>query len=137
MVDNLMPEHREDAAGTLDDFADETVASHASLSDDIVALIDDGKTYIEAELAFQKTRLAFAADRGKSGIMYGICAFAVVHLALIALVVGLIFALSPLLTAWGATAVVAGVLLVAGAILGIKAKNRFARLAEAYKEASE
>ena len=116
---------------------EEASVSDGSLSEDIVALIDDGKTYVEAEIAFQKTRFALAADRGKSGLLYGICAFAVLHLALMAFVIGVIFALTPLITAWGATAVVVGTLLVAGVIFGIKAKNRFAQLTAAYEETKE
>ena len=134
MLDDIQPGGREDDVELPEN--EETV-SGGSFSDDIVALIDDGKTYFEAEVAFQKSRLAFAADRGKSGILYGVCAFAVFHLALVALVIGAIFALTPIITAWGATAVVVGVLLLAGAIFGMKAKNRFARLAEAYEEAKE
>ena len=38
-----------------------------SLTDDIVALLDDGKTYVESELQYQKTRAAFASPRGERG----------------------------------------------------------------------
>ena len=108
-----------------------------SLVDDVKALLDDGKTYLEAELQFQKSRAAFAVDRGKSGAIYGIAAAAVVHLALIALVVGAIFALSPLITAWGATALVVGALLIAGALLGLAARKRFASLSSAMRESGQ
>jgi hypothetical protein len=113
---------------------DSAVNVEPSLVDDVKALVDDGKTYLEAELQFQKSRAAFALDRGKSGAIYGVAAAAVLHLALIALVVGLIFALTPLLTAWGATAVVVAVLLIAGALLGLAATRRFARLRSAMRE---
>lgn len=122
--DSEMPEGEEAAAG-------------GSLSDDVVALIDDGKTLVEAEIAFQKSRLAFAVNRGKSGLFFGVCAFAVLHLALVALVIGAILALTPLISAAGATAIVVSLLVVAGAIFGIKARSRFARLVEAYEEAKE
>ncbi len=134
MLDNGQPDGRVD---DMEKAQKEKSISDGSLSEDIVALIDDGKTYVEAEVTFQKTRLAFAADRGKSGMLFGICAFAVLHLALVALVVGAIFALTPLITALGATALVAGALLVAGAVLAVKAKSRFARLIEAYEKAKE
>ncbi|MDZ4307318.1 phage holin family protein [Allopontixanthobacter sp.] len=137
MVDDGIPGGHLHTADLPEEVAEDNSATQGSLSEDIVALIDDGKTYVEAEIAFQKTRLAFAADRGKSGLLLGISAFAVLHLALIALVVGLIFALSPIITAWGATAIIAGILLIAGLILGLKAKARFERLVDAYKEASE
>ena len=41
-------------------------AEPRSLLDDVRALIDDGKTYLEAEVGFQKTRVAFVADRANS-----------------------------------------------------------------------
>jgi hypothetical protein len=134
MLDNELPGGQDkdmDAPEGEESFAD------GSLSDDITALIDDGKTYVEAEIAFQKTRLAFVADRGKSGIIYAVIAFAVLHLAVIALVVGSIFALAPLITAWGATAVVVSLLLLSGIILGLKAKNRFKSLVQAFEETQE
>lgn len=134
MVDDVLPDGRDD---DLERAEEENSVSDGSLTEDIVALIDDGKTYVEAEIAFQKTRLAFAADRGKSGFLFGACAFAVLHLALVALVVGAIFALTPLVTALGATALVVGVLAVAGLILAVMAKNRFSRLIEAYEEAKK
>lgn len=116
---------------------DPTVAVEPSLIDDVKALVDDGKTYLEAELQFQKSRATFAVDRGKSGAVYGVAAAAVLHLALVALVVGAIFALTPLITAWGATAVVVGVLLVAGLLLGLAAKRRFARLGNVMRESAQ
>lgn len=141
MLDDGLPQGRDRIGDEPDEFAagfeeEESgeAFSEGSLSDDIVALIDDGKTYVEAELAYQKTRLAFAAGRGKSGALYGICAFAVLHLALVGLVIGAIIALTPVITAWGATALVVGLLLIAGVILALKAKQRFARLVEAYAE---
>jgi len=103
-----------------------------SLTDDVRALIDDGKTYLEAELQFQKSRAAFVADRSRSGAIYAVAAVLLVHLALVALAIGLIIALTPLLTAWGATAAVVGLLLVAGVILGLAAKKRFAGLSSAF-----
>lgn len=137
MIDDGMHGAPLGTADPSDQGADEQSAPVGSLSDDVAALIDDGKTYVAAEVAFQKTRLAYAADRGKSGIAMGLAAMAVLHLALIGLVVGLIIALSPLITPWGATALVAGILLIVGAILGLKAKTRFESLADAFKEAKE
>ncbi len=138
MLDDRLPGgHDDETQQPKAETGQEKPASDGSLSDDIAALIDDGRTYVEAEIAFQRTRLAVTADHGKSGLILGICAFAVLHLALVALVVGAIFALTPHLTALGATAMVVGMLLAAGLILGVKAKNRFSRLIEAYQKAKE
>ena len=65
-----------------------------SLTEDILALIEDGKTYLEAEKAFQKSRAGFVANKGKHGIIRGLAAFGMIHLALIGLVVGVVMALS-------------------------------------------
>ena len=105
-----------------------------SLGDDIGALIDDGKTYVEAELAFQKTRISFVADNGKSGLVYVLAALAFLHLALIGLVVGGIFALSPLVGAGWATAAVVGFLLIGVAFFGLLAKKRFSEAASAFQD---
>ena len=83
-----------------------------SLLEDVEALIEDGKTYLEAELAFQKTRAAFVAQGAKGIAGLGALAAGLAVLALIGLTVGLILALTPLITAWGATAVVVGALLI-------------------------
>lgn len=89
----------------------------SSLAADVAALVEDGKTLIEAEIGFQRTRLAFAANRSKSALLSGIFALAFVHLALIALVVGLVIALTPYVTAFGATAIVVGVLMLGAFLL--------------------
>lgn len=105
--------------------ADAEMQAGVSLTEDILALIEDGKTYLEAEKAFQKSRAGFVANKGKHGIIRGLAAFGMIHLALIGLVVGVVMALSPLLTIWGATAVVTGALLLGGVILARSAINQF------------
>jgi hypothetical protein len=94
-----------------------------SLLEDVQNLIEDGKTYLEAEVAFQKTRAAFIADRAKSAAFFGAVAAAFGFVALIGLTVGLIIALTPWLTAWGASGVVV-LLLVAGGLLSARAASR-------------
>lgn len=108
-------------------------ADHRSLREDISAFFEDGKTYLQAELAFQKSRGSFAAARARKGLVFGVAAVALFHLALIGLVVGLIIALAPLITIWGAVVAVVGVLLVAGVLLGLMAKKRFTALASAFR----
>lgn len=100
--------------------ADEADAAEGaqSLMDDIEALIDDARTYFDAELSYQKSRAAFVADCLKKGIAFIVVAVVLVLLALIGLTVGLVIALTPLITAWGATAVVVlGYLLIAGLLV--------------------
>lgn len=123
-----------DSSAIADAVADEVVPEDRSLTDDVFALFDDGKTYIQSEIQYQKTRVAFAADRGKSGIVYGIGALALLHLALVALVVGLVIALTPVVGPWLATIIVVALLAVGGIVLALSAKKKFAGLAAAYRE---
>jgi hypothetical protein len=111
-------------------------APDMSLADDISALIEDGKTYAEAELAFQKTRLSFAANRGKSGLVFVLAALAFLHLALIGLVIGSILSLSVALGPVWATTIVVGVLIIGMAIFLFLAKSKFSSLASAFQDTS-
>lgn len=117
--------------------AGEPAPSDDSLIEDVRNLVDDGRTYIETEIQFQKTRAALVVNRGRSGAIYGLIAAALAHLALVALVVGLVITLAPLITALGATALVAGLLVVAAIALGLKAKGRIGSISAAMRETRE
>ena len=110
------------------DPVDEADGVDRSLLVDVEALIDDGKTYLEAELAYQRTRAAFVADRAKSAVILFAVAVLLGFLALIGLTVGLIIALTPILTAWGASALVVALLVVGALIAGKAAAGRWSRL---------
>ena len=99
--------------------------------DDVHALIDDGKTYLQAELAFQKTRAAFIADRALGAIALGGVAALLGFLALIGLTIGLILALEPFLTIWGASALVVALLLLGAFLAARAAAARFKHLMSA------
>ncbi|MBT8431187.1 MAG: phage holin family protein [Altererythrobacter sp.] len=105
----------------------------SSLIDDLTALADDGKTLFEAEIGFQKTRLAFAANRSKSAVLSGLMAIGFLHLALIALVVGAVIALTPYLTAFGATAAVVGILLAGAFLLLLRVRGSAREIGEAFE----
>jgi hypothetical protein len=81
-------------------------AENRSLIDDVEVLIEDGRTYLEAELNYQTTRARFVGDRAKRVVLWAAIGLLFAWMALIALTVGLIVALTPPLSAWGATAVV-------------------------------
>jgi Flp pilus assembly protein TadB len=102
-----------------------------SLREDVEALIEDGKTYLETELVYQKTRAAFVAEGAKGTLMFGAVAILLAFLALVGLILGLILALTPLLTAWGASALVVGLLVIAALIAGRSAARRWSRLMQA------
>ena len=88
-----------------------------SLIDDLEALVDDGRTYLDAELSYQKTRASFVSNRLKNTIIYAVGAAVIGFVAFIGLTVGLIIALTPLVTGWGATAIVVGLLLIVAYLL--------------------
>ena len=99
-------------------------ASDRSLLDDLSHLYSDGKTYAEAELSYQKTRAAFVANRGKSAGIFGAAAALLALLALIALTVGLLMGLAPIITIWGATVVVVGLYLIIAAVCAKMASGK-------------
>ncbi|MGB3797109.1 MAG: phage holin family protein [Alteraurantiacibacter sp.] len=96
-----------------------------SLADDLEALLEDVRTYFDAEMSYQKTRAGFVADRLKKTIAFGVVAAYAAILATIGLTVGLIIALTPLITAWGATALVVLVLLLIAYLFVRKAASKW------------
>ncbi len=103
-----------------------------SLMEEASALIDDARTYAEAELAFQKTRAKLAGSL--IGVSAGLVIVAIIllHIAFLALAVGLVIALEPLVTIWGAIAIVFGGLLLVVGLLGWMAMKRAHKLAEIF-----
>ncbi|MCM0001227.1 MAG: phage holin family protein [Erythrobacter sp.] len=89
----------------------------SALRDDVTALVEDARNYAEAELAFQKTRAALAGKHGARALGLLVLALVLLNLALIALAVGAVIALAPLVTIWGAIAIVVGVLLLGTGLL--------------------
>ena len=110
----------------------ETEKTPPPLKEEIAALVEDGKIYAEAELAFQKTRLSFAADRGKSALILGVLAFGFAHLMLIALVVGSMIALAPMVGGWAAMGIVVGTLLLAIIIFGLIIRSKIKDVTQAF-----
>lgn len=104
-----------------------------SLAEDIHALIDDSKTYAQAELAFQKSRIGYVSNRGKSGVGYALAALGFLHLALIALVVGGIMTLAPIIGAGLATLAIVGLLGAGVLVAALLAKRRFSSISEAFE----
>ncbi|MCA0902318.1 phage holin family protein [Qipengyuania aquimaris] len=113
---------------------EEAEALGPSLADDVLALLEDGKTYAEAEMAYQKSRAGFAANRIKGAIAFGLGAFGVLHLALIAMTVGLVIALAPLVGPWIATAIVTIALVALGIVFLSLLKARIDEIRDAFSE---
>lgn len=77
-------------------------------------LYDDGRELVDAEIGFQKARLAAAGRQVRTMAVLGIVGLILVGCALIALVIGTMIALIPPLGAWGAMgATVLGTLVLA------------------------
>ncbi|MDJ0641366.1 MAG: phage holin family protein [Erythrobacter sp.] len=108
-----------------------------SLVEELAALIDDGKTYAEAELAFQKGRAALAGRSVGIALALVVVAIILLHIAFLALAVGLVMALAPLVTIWGAIAIVVGGLLLLVGLLGYSAYSHGKLLGALFAKASD
>ncbi|WP_347303825.1 phage holin family protein [Croceibacterium sp. TMG7-5b_MA50] len=99
---------------------------------DLEAAWTDGKTYVAAELAFQKTRARFATAKLKTVVVFGAAALFVVVLALIGLTVGSILSLATLIGPLAATLVVVALLLLVAFILARRASASWAAVSKAF-----
>lgn len=97
------------------------LSGFAALKDDVAALVEDARTYAAAEIAFQKTRAGLAGKTAARALVFLVLALVLLNLALIALAVGAVIALAPLVTIWGAIAIVVGLLLAGVAVLVLRA----------------
>lgn len=105
-----------------------------SLVDDVRQLVGDGRTLLEAELAYQKSRALVAGQAAKSVAGWGALALALLFFALMALVLGLILALTPQLGALGAMGAVVAGLIVLAALSGWTALRRWKHAAAQISE---
>lgn len=117
-----------------DEHVSEETGGGPSLADDALALFEDAKTYAEAEVAFQKTRASYTVGRLKGAIAFGLGAFGVLHLALIALTVGVVLALAPIVGPWAATAIVTAALVIVGLVLIFALKGRIDDIRSAFSD---
>ncbi|MDP9057024.1 MAG: phage holin family protein [Pseudomonadota bacterium] len=92
-----------------------------SIADEVRQLIAAARQFADAELAYQKTRAGLMAKAAAAIAGFGALALALLFFGLMAVVVGLLLALAPLLGPWGAMAVVVGGLLIATLIAGLLA----------------
>jgi hypothetical protein len=108
-----------------------------SLTEDIAGLIDSGRTYAEAELAFQKTRAALAGRIAAKAAGWLVLALVILHIAFIVLGVGLVMALAPLITIWGAILVVVGAMLLGVGLLVRGARQRISMLSAIFASSGD
>lgn len=93
----------------------------------IKALIDDGQTLIQAEIAYRKVQAAYGLAQAKAIAILIVLGLAFGFFTLLALVVGLLLALSMHFGVWGALAIVGGVLGVLAGICLLLALRKISR----------
>lgn len=90
--------------------------------DQLRGLYADGREMIDAEIGFQKARIAAAGRQVRTMALLAVVGLILIGCALIALVIGTMIALIPVLGAWGAmAATVVGALVLAGLCLWLAA----------------
>ena len=105
-----------------------TTDAERSLVDDVKQLASDGRTLLEAEFAYQKSRAAVAGSGIKGIAGWASLALALVFFALMALVMGVVLGLTALIGAWAATAVTVLGLLIAAGLCGLAAIRAWKRM---------
>lgn len=106
-------------------------AAERSLVDDVKHLVEDGRTLLEAELAYHKSRAAVAGAGLKGIAGWGALAAALVFFSLMALVIGALIGLAQLLGIWTATGVVVVMVLLCAVLAALAAKRRWNRMTAA------
>lgn len=119
------------------DPSDGSDARERSLIDDLQQLAEDARQLAEAEFAYQKTRAAFAGRGIRRLVVLGALAAVLVFFALMVLAIGLVLALTPLLTAWGAAGVAFGGLLLVALLCAMAARSQWKRMAVALGAAED
>lgn len=98
--------------------------SEAPIGEMVSQLVDDGKRYARAEIAFYKAKAIDKAQPLKSAAILGGIAIVLGLSALVALLFGLILALAPVTGPLGATLIVVGVTAAIAALLGYLAVQK-------------
>ncbi|MBU6206713.1 MAG: phage holin family protein [Alphaproteobacteria bacterium] len=107
---------------------------NASIKATVARLIEDGRAFADAELAYVRTEIDARRELAATGLA-GMAAAAILGFAaLVALLVGLIFTLAQMIALWQAVlAVTAGALLIA-AVLAVWAKGRLGAAVRPFEE---
>ena len=94
-------------------------------------LAGDAASFLRSEVSFQTARARVAGLGLRKVALGAVFAFVFVVFALGGLTVGLLLALTPLVTAWGATAIVVGLLLLGAAGCGLVALRAWRQMLRA------
>jgi hypothetical protein len=106
-------------------------AAQRHLEDDLRGLIDSGLVLARAEVAWQQARASYAAGAIKGIAAFGVLALFLLFFSLVALTVGLVIALTPILGALGATFAVFGGLLLVALLAALIAASQWKRMTRA------
>ena len=114
--------------------ADGDAAAQRSLVDDVRQVIDDGRTLVEAEIAYQTSRAKLAGAGAKAVAAWGGLAVALVFFALMALVLGVVIGValwvSPLAALIGVPLGLAALAALAGMVAARRWKAIASQLSE-------
>ncbi|MDR6115906.1 MULTISPECIES: phage holin family protein [unclassified Sphingomonas] len=89
-------------------------------------LVDDGRSFIAAEIDLAKAKASDKVGRYRSAAIFFGAAAVLGLAALVALLVGLILSLTPLVGPFGATLIVVGLVIVIAGVLAMIGKGRLA-----------
>ena len=93
----------------------------------IARVADDAKAYAAGQVGLYKAMAFSRVRQAKNGLIFGAVAAMLAMSAFGALLIGLIFSLTPRVGPFGATAIVVGGTLLIAAILGVLAGKRLSR----------
>jgi hypothetical protein len=113
---------------------DDSVARERSLAGDLHELIDEGRVLAETEFAFRKSQAAYVGQGARGVLLFTALTAMLVFCALLALTVGLVVALTPLLTPWGAAGGAFAGLLLTAFVCSRIAAWRWRRITDALSE---
>lgn len=99
-----------------------------SLIQDVRLLLGEARNFAQAEVAYQKTRAAYAGAETRSIAILGVGAAVLVFFALMALVVGAVIAFGTLIGPWLAMIAVPAAILVVAVIMGLSARGKARRM---------
>ncbi len=109
--------------------AEKSVPDNDTIKASFTRLIASGRELAAAEMDWAKTKASIVAAILQRGIFFGVLAFVILLFAIGVLIAAAIIALAPYVGWLYAALIVAGVLLVLVALLGLGAKRAFSRLA--------
>lgn len=110
------------------DIASPSLVADESIATLLSRVVGDAQLVARSEIDLQKAKLGARVAEAKGGVVLALGAVVLSSLALVALVVGALMVLTPLVGPLAATAIVVGVLLVAAGLLGFLASRHFKRM---------